>query len=46
LFLKYLSEELRKGFEEAKVDDNIILKFRKINGKWQTKDELHEIPKI
>ena len=46
LFLKYLSEELRKGFEEAKVDDNIVLKFKKINRKWQTKDELYKISEI
>ena len=46
LFLKYLSEELRKGFKEAKVDDNIVLKFKKINRKWQTKDELYKISEI
>ena len=44
-FFKYLSEEIKKDLTETTVESR-ILEFRKINGKWQTKDELYEIPKI
>ena len=44
-FFKYLRDEIKKDLTETTVESR-ILEFRKINGKWQTKDELYEIPKI
>ena len=44
-FFKYLSEEIKKDLNKT-IEESRILEFRKVNGKWQTKDELYEIPKI
>ena len=44
-FFKYLRDEIKKDLTETTVESR-ILEFRKVNGKWQTKDELYEIPKI
>ncbi len=43
-FFKYLSEEIKKDLNKT-VEESRILEFRKVNGKWQTKDALYEIPK-
>lgn len=43
-FFKYLSEEIKKDLNKT-IEESRILEFRKVNGKWQTKDELYEIPK-
>ena len=40
--LKYLGEEIRKELSET-TEENYILEFRKVNGKWQTKDKLYDL---
>ena len=40
--LKYLGEEFRKGLSETTEESN-ILEFKKVNGKWQTKDKLYDL---
>ena len=40
--LKYLGEELRKQISETTEESN-ILEFKKVNGKWQTKDKLYDL---
>ena len=40
--LKYLGEELRKQISET-TEENNVLEFRKVNGKWETKDKLYDL---
>ena len=40
--LKYLGEELRKQISETTEESN-ILEFKKVNGKWETKDKLYDL---
>ena len=40
--LKYLGEEIRKELSETTEESN-ILEFKKVNGKWQTKDKLYDL---
>ena len=40
--LKYLGEELRKQISETTEESN-VLEFRKVNGKWETKDKLYDL---
>ena len=40
--LKYLGEEFRKGLSETTEESN-ILEFKKVNGKWETKDKLYDL---
>ena len=40
--LKYLGEEIRKELSETTEESN-ILEFKKINGKWETKDKLYDL---
>ena len=40
--LKYLGEEIRKELSETTEESN-ILEFKKVNGKWETKDKLYDL---
>ena len=40
--LKYLGEEIRKELNETTEESN-ILEFKKVNGKWETKDKLYDL---
>ena len=40
--LKYLVEEIRKELSETTEESN-ILEFKKVNGKWETKDKLYDL---
>ena len=40
--LKYLGEEIRKELSET-TEENNILEFKKVNGKWETKDKLYDL---
>ena len=40
--LKYLGEEIRKELSETTEESN-VLEFRKVNGKWETKDKLYDL---
>jgi len=40
--LKYLGEEIRKELSEITEESN-ILEFKKVNGKWETKDKLYDL---
>ena len=41
-FFKYLSEEIKKELSETTEESN-ILEFKKVNGKWETKDKLYDL---
>lgn len=43
--LKYLDEEIRKELSETTEESN-ILEFKKVNGKWETKDKLYDLSKF
>ena len=43
--LKYLGEEIRKELSETTEESN-ILEFKKVNGKWETKDKLYDLSKF
>lgn len=42
-FFKYLSEEIKKELSET-TEENRSLEFKKVSGKWQTKDKLYDLP--
>jgi len=42
-FFKYLSEEIKKKLSET-TEENRSLEFKKVSGKWQTKDKLYDLP--
>ena len=42
-FFKYLSEEIKKELSET-TEENGSLEFKKVSGKWQTKDKLYDLP--
>ena len=41
-FFKYLREETKKELSETTEESN-ILEFKKVNGKWETKDKLYDL---